>query len=247
MSPSNVIQQIDKALDAAGIAAAVEENQGTIVLSGMVDSERSRLAAEDIVHDIAPDLKVDNGLEIEDILPADVDSFQDEAGTAWDVPPVTTDVLPGEDSINPDFSQPTSPVMTTPDDDNEEMEDAPFAPTDPVVAVNGERNAEILGGFSATSMDDAPVEPSAMDGKPGDEALEDAVRRELLEDASTTALSISVKVRNGIAYLRGGVEGPEDVDNAESVAARVPGIVEVIESLDLESLPSDEILDQTRS
>jgi osmotically-inducible protein OsmY len=91
----------------------------------------------------------------------------------------------------------------------------------------------VLGGFG--SEGDMPVERSS-DGRQGDEALADAVRRELAEDASTTDLAIVVAVRNGVAHLRGQVADLDDADNAESVAARVPGIREVVEALDVDNI-----------
>ena len=50
---------------------------------------------------------------------------------------------------------------------------------------------------------------------------------------STTDLQIEVTVEQGVVYLRGRVEGIEDVDNAESVAGRVPGVLDVVEELDV--------------
>jgi hypothetical protein len=44
-------------------------------------------------------------------------------------------------------------------------------------------------------MDALEVEPSAQDPMPGDEALADAIRRELREDAATAWLVIAVDVR----------------------------------------------------
>jgi osmotically-inducible protein OsmY len=89
----------------------------------------------------------------------------------------------------------------------------------------------VLNGFD--SGEDLSVEPSSMDGRPGDEALADAVRRELAEDAATTDLEIVVAVRQGVAHLRGRVSDLDDADNAEAVAARVPGIREVVEELEV--------------
>lgn len=45
-----------------------------------------------------------------------------------------------------------------------------------------------------------------------------------------------VFVRNGIVHLRGQVSDLDDADNAEAVAARVPGVQEVIEELDVAGL-----------
>jgi osmotically-inducible protein OsmY len=67
----------------------------------------------------------------------------------------------------------------------------------------------------------------------GDKALAEAVRRGLRDDAATTALDIEVEVWDRVAHLRGAVANPEDVDAAEAVAARVPGIGEVADDLAL--------------
>jgi hypothetical protein len=109
--------------------------------------------------------------------------------------------------------------------------DVAFAPTDPVIGIGPHGAVEVLGGFSPDSMASIEVEPSASEESPGDEALADAVRRELREDAATTQLLIKVHVWRGVAYLRGQVDGLEDVDNAEAVAASVPGVLDVVEQL----------------
>lgn len=106
-------------------------------------------------------------------------------------------------------------------------------PSDPVVTTNDTGRVEVLGGFAADSMDSVGVARSASDASLGDEAIEDAIRRELREDSTTTDLNIQVLVRRGVARLRGTVDDLDDAENAESVAARVPGVVEVVEELDL--------------
>jgi osmotically-inducible protein OsmY len=67
----------------------------------------------------------------------------------------------------------------------------------------------------------------------GDEAIADDVRRELREDALTTDLEIRVLVRSGVAYLYGSVATLDDVEAAEEVASRVPGVIEVREELEV--------------
>ncbi|HEX6511227.1 MAG TPA: BON domain-containing protein, partial [Chloroflexota bacterium] len=71
------------------------------------------------------------------------------------------------------------------------------------------------------SMD---VDPSASDARRGDEALADAILRELRQDSATTALPVNVRVEEGVAYLTGRVADMDDVANAEDVAGRVPGV-----------------------
>src|SRR5262249_34417441 len=117
------------------------------------------------------------------------------------------------------------------DEPDAEPEPVYFAPTDPVIREDASGALEVAGGFEATSMDDVDVAPSAEDNRPGDEALVEAIQRELREDAATTALQIRVSVENGVARLYGRVSDLEDAENAEEVAGRVPGVREVIDEL----------------
>jgi osmotically-inducible protein OsmY len=82
-------------------------------------------------------------------------------------------------------------------------------------------------------MDSLEVEPSVQDTVPGDEALADAVRRELREDGSTTSLDVTVFVRRGVVHLRGWVVGPEDADNAATVASRLAGVRDVVDEIEV--------------
>ena len=56
------------------------------------------------------------------------------------------------------------------------------------------------------------------------------------EDSATTDLTIFVAVRNGVAHLRGQVTDLDDADNAEAIAASVPGISEVVEELEVATI-----------
>jgi hypothetical protein len=104
-------------------------------------------------------------------------------------------------------------------------------PTDPVRRPDN----EVLGGFSTTSFG-AEVARSVSDDEIGAGAIADAVRRELREDSATADLDIRVLVRNGIVVLRGRVRDLDDAENAEEVAARVPGVMEVREELEVADL-----------
>lgn len=123
-----------------------------------------------------------------------------------------------------------APVVSEQERRDEELAEGadPFFPaTDPVLSPSG----RVLGGFAKTSMDSLGVTPSTLDTRPGDEALADAIRRELREDASTAGLRIHVEVRGGVAFLHGRVDGLEDADNAAEVASRVHGVRQVVEHL----------------
>ena len=78
------------------------------------------------------------------------------------------------------------------------------------------------------------MEPSAEDNELGDEAVADAIRREIQENAETTDLRVDVTVEEGVAHLRGTVPSLEDAEAAEAVAAQVPGVREVSEELNMQ-------------
>ncbi len=245
MERASLARQIEHELEQAGIPAIVEETDGAILLSGRVRSAEEREAAEDIVSSPAPNRRIDNDLEIETTLPRDLadlylddpdmderaDTVAELTASGGEIDPDFTDQPLNVDAMNVtegvDLTQPLNTDAVREDDADQVF----FPPTDPVSTTNERGDAEFLGGFSPDSMDEIEVDRSTLDGRPGDEALIDAVRRELREDALTTDLQIEVTVRNGVVHLRGTVAGIEDVENAEEVAARVPGVREVIEEL----------------
>jgi hypothetical protein len=120
------------------------------------------------------------------------------------------------------------------EDATEAVEEAEpyFPPTDPVIRPGPD--AEIVNGFAPTSMDGDPATPPRSEtGGPADEALAARIRRELREDAATADLNIHVRVKNGVATLTGTVNDLEDTDNALEVAGRVPGVVDVVDALEI--------------
>lgn len=106
-----------------------------------------------------------------------------------------------------------------------------FPPTDPVIGVGPNGDAEILGGFAPTAEIPSPERSS--DGGLGDEAIADAIRDALALDGSTADLTLNIDVIDGVVRLRGMVQGIEDAENAEAVAGAVPGVVEVIDETEL--------------
>jgi osmotically-inducible protein OsmY len=244
LSPNPALSsRIEQQLAEAGLQVAVEVSDGVLVLSGVVDSEEARQAATDIAQEVAPSMRVDNQIDVESILPTDVDDFAGDEPTA-ELAESTTEILSAGGEIDPDFTdapglsdpvEAAGPTSSNPEDPADTGE-VYTPPIDPVVTTDLHGDTRVLGGFELDAAEDVSVEPSASDDQPGDEALADAVRRELAEDAATTDLQIVVVVRNGVAHLRGQVEDLDDADNAESVAARVPGIREVVEELEVAGL-----------
>jgi len=243
-SPNSALtRRIEQQLTEAGLQVGVEQTDGTLTLIGVVDTEESRQAATDIVSQIAPNMRVDNQLDIESRLPTDVDDFVADDPTA-ELADSVGEIRAGGGDVDPDFMDHpgiTDPVQaagagSSGSEDPAESGDVYTPPIDPVITTDAHGEAQVLGGFELDSTEDVPVERSAMDRAPGDEALADAIRRELSEDSATTELNIFVAVRNGVAHLRGQVADLDDADNAEAVAARVPGVRDVVEELEVAGL-----------
>jgi osmotically-inducible protein OsmY len=236
-------RRIEEQLAEAGLQVTVESSDGSLILSGVVQSEEARQAASDIVAEVVPDMPIDNQLDVESILPTGVDDFAAENATA-ELADSSEEIEAAGGELEPDFTD--QPALYDSlaasgsghlDDGTDPGADGDLVyapPIDPVVTTDAHGTAHVLGGFG--SEDDVAVEASASDRHPGDEALADAVRRELAEDAATADLTIFVTVRNGVVHLRGQVADLDDADNAESVASRVPGIREVMEELDVSNV-----------
>ncbi len=227
MARTALAERIEQAIEReAGLTVLVEEDNGTIILTGLVDSPRERQAAEDVALTVAPDVRIDNGLEVNEEVPLSVDDYLADVPTAENLPDDVSELDDPSQELEPDFTNEIEGAPAADQDD--EMPETFDAPTDPVIRVDESGEAHVLGGFSP-SNDDVSVARSALDGRPGDEAIADAVRRELREDAATTHLNLTVIVRDGVVTLRGVVEGIEDAENAEEVAGRIPNVVDVID------------------
>src|SRR4051812_14025196 len=196
-------EQIARAIrETAGLDVVVEEQDGRIILEGVVDSERGRQAAEDVAADLSDGAEIDNALDVGDTLPTSVDDFEDIEPTA-ELVEERSEVVEDGGELNPDFTdQPLEDLWETSDPvtgsgDDLEDDDGNFAfvpPVDPVTTTDAYGQAVILGGFETASTDDIEVEASAEDRLLGDEAIADAVRRELRKDAATTDLDVRVVV-----------------------------------------------------
>jgi osmotically-inducible protein OsmY len=237
----SLVEWLEQQLAAAGLQVAIEDSDGSLVLNGVVDTAEARDAAADLVAQAAPDRRIDNQLEVETVLPTDIDDFSGGEPSAEAAESIDEIAAEGGE-IDPDFTD--QPILRDPVqasgpsssdlEDPVESGDAVYTPpNDPVISTDAHGRPQVLGGFAVGSDDDLTVEPSAMDSRPGDEALADAVRRELREDGATSDLEILVVVRQGVVHLRGRVAGLEDAENAEAVAARVPGVREVEEELEV--------------
>ena len=222
---------------------AVAEQDGTMFLSGHVESEHARTRARQIAASLAPEKRIEDDLEVErDVVAGSADDAglgddaldTDEAADADQDVSLESSGIDDLDEV-PLETDDNDVVDDTIYDDEPPVEPDPayFAPTDPVIGSDQEGNLVVLGGWEPTSLSDEEVDRSAEDNRPGDEALADAIRRELREDAMTTDLQIDVQVENGVARLRGQVPGLDEAEAAQEVASQVPGVRDVIDELDV--------------
>ena len=238
---SALTDEIERRLEEdADLHIAVEEDAGKLVLTGLIESEQERATALDIVSEVAPGYEVEDNLDMTVGIPElSAERTGQEAGVGM-FPDAEASLDEEREAIEPgDFTdQPTiqygdyaaGPSSAFGEDESSEGDEVFVPPTDPVGT-----DREVIGGLATTSMDDLEVERSS-DGRLGDEAIRDAVLRELREDAATTDLAIDVEVIDGYVTLRGTVPSVDDAENAEEVAARLPGVIEVIEELEVEDL-----------
>jgi osmotically-inducible protein OsmY len=222
----------------AGISVLVEEDRGKLVVTGVVDSEELRQTVLELTSDMAGGKPVDDNIDVASGPPAemgravlsegDVGMFTGAiTGTDDDEALSPVDFTDQKTLVNAEAASGPSDGF---DDDVSEGGTVYVPPIDPVGT-----NTEVIGGFQSDSMADMEPERSS-DGTIGDEGLADAVRAALREYSTTTAFAIDVDVENRIVRLRGTVADIEDVENAEAVAALVPGVVEVREELRVEGM-----------
>jgi osmotically-inducible protein OsmY len=239
-------RQIEHEIEAqAGISVIAEETADAIVLSGRVDTPEAKQAASDVAATLATGKRIDNDLEVEGTLPVTVSEFHNDVSPTDPTPENVAEIRAAGADLDPDFTDQKLDTTalnmagvlprTDPRQDEDAEPETFFPPTDPVITSDSQGEVKVLGGFSATSDESIRVAPSS-DGTLGDEAIAEAIRRELSEDSSTTALQIIVVVRNGVAHLRGTVEDVEDAENVEGVASRVPGVREVVEELTVKAI-----------
>lgn len=218
--------QLNEALEAAGIYLLIESQDGAVVLTGDVES----VEMHDAAIDLAEAMALPRGLRIEDSIEV-LDSV-----SGFD--PNQDRTIADADQLTPGSS--TISDLGTVDADQAGEEAIPyFPPTDPVIRGQSTftDDPEVIGGFQTTSMqgdDEASHQPFR-----GDEHITEDVRRELREDASTTDLTINVHTRSGVVHLVGEVPTMEDADNAEAVAGRVAGVIEVREELKVRTMMAD--------
>ncbi len=246
MPQKSLAQRIQRELahqDGLEDIVAGEADGGAIILSGHVQRDADRARAAQIARALAPNRHIRNLLEVERLVIEDLEDTEgvdvDEVAAEDDeqIPPARPRAIadPTDEEEVPLETDDLNVVNPDLADDFPEVEEDPayFPPTDPVITEGPHGDVEILGGWAPSADSDQEVAASAEDTQPGDEALAEAITRELREDAATTELRIHVRVERGVAFLYGRVPDLADAENAEAVASRVPGVREVVELLDV--------------
>ncbi|MFN8639261.1 MAG: BON domain-containing protein [Dehalococcoidia bacterium] len=229
----------ERLAERAGLYLAVEEDSEVgLVLSGIVSSEELRQAALDIAREIAGPVALVDDIDVLDVVPDEIAAVPPEARGERGIARVQR--APEGVSLEPgDFAsqrlvstseEASGPQGSLESDLVEDGDDVYVPPVDPPM----DRDA-VLGGLELTSMDEISVERSTDDAF-GDEAILEAVQRELREDAATTGLDLTVSVEDGVVRLEGRVTSLTDAESAQEVAARVPGVVEVEDELEVADL-----------
>lgn len=249
---ASLTRNIERALEEAGYELLVEDDRDALVLTGVVDSEGDREAILDLVRQMAPGTRLDENITVATVMPegagemmfseVEIEGFAGAEPGLFDAgSPMPGDFTDQARVASPASVQPASLSSggrgLLADDEAVTEGDLVYTPpTDPVGT-----DTEVIGGYSGSSMDSNEVERSS-DGTLGDEAIADAVRRELREDAATTALVVEVEVLQGVVHVRGEVDDLDDVESVEEVAARVPGVIEVSEELSVAGQDRDRSL-----
>ena len=218
------------------IDTAIEVDGDTVVVTGIVDTPEEHEAVLNVLSELLPDARIEDNLNGGAVMPEEIGDLHlsgtEAAGFAGAQPGLheTEALEPGDftdQTILEDEGVAAGPTGTHADDDVSEGDEVYVPPTDPAMSQTG----EFLGGFATTADQPEPVPTSEVIPGPADGALEEAVRGELMEDSATTALDINVTSIRGVITLRGIVDDIDDAENAQEVAARVPGVIEVREEL----------------
>ena len=201
----------------AGVAAAIRISGGEMTVAGIVSTEGEKQAALDLLAENAPGLNLVDELEVVTEVPSALSSSSEIVS------------LEAVDFMAEREPEGAAGETVGEESDEGEGEDIYLPPVDPV----RREDNEILGGFQVSAMDDDRVIHTEVVGGPADAGLAEAVLFELREDAATTHLRLRVACRDGIVLLRGQVDDILDAENAEVVAARVPGVREVLDETEV--------------
>lgn len=220
------------------VNTAIEVTGDTIVVTGIVDTPEEHEAVLNVLGEFLPNVHIEDNIAMGAVMPEEIGDMRlsstEAAGFAGAEAGLRDSeaLEPGDftdQAILEDQGVASGPSGTHADDDVAEGDEVYVPPTDPAM----DREGEFLGGFQTTADPGEAVPRSEVAGGSADGAIEDAVRDALLRDSATTALEIEVMSANGFVVLTGMVDDIEDAENAQAIAAEVPGVREVREELEV--------------
>lgn len=242
---SSLSERLAAKLEEAGLFIAVEDSGDAILLAGLVSTEDERQTARDIVTREVDGTRTvdDGGIEVGGALPEDtaagelddseIRGFLDGTPGLEDSEALDAGDFTDQRTFHASASVQAASLSGTSQDDPDLAESGDrvyVPPIDPVADARG-----VIGGFQSSSMESVESARSS-DGTMGDEGIRDVILQELREDSATNGLEIEVAVFRGVVTLTGRVADIVDVESAEEVASRVPGVLDVIEQLEVEHL-----------
>ncbi|MCL5256651.1 MAG: BON domain-containing protein [Chloroflexi bacterium] len=191
------------------------------------------------------EVSIDETALAEDVSNTDIPDIEEPAQAE---PREADQILEQRTGTNPDEELDfTDDIGTTDAIEVVSEGDTYFPPADPVVEPYPEstQHLQVVDGWAPTS-DTAPIDTEEVPDRVelGDDELAQEVYTELQRDSMTIDLDIRVFVRNGVAHLHGVVNSLDEAEAAEEVAARVPGILEVEEELEI--VPQAQMSEQER-
>ncbi len=215
---AEIQENVELALSSVlSVALNVRVNEGTVILEGAVENDADAMMAESLARQVEGVTQVINNLVVE---PPEI-SLETLGERQSEIAGVENDTEAVEDG------EPYFPAV----EDGEPY----FPPTDPVVwpSSRSEEGLEVRGGFAPDSLEEAFMPHTHETLRHGDDEITDEVSRALSLAAITADREIEVETVDGVVYLRGRVGSLDEAEEAEAIAATVPGVVEVNEELDI--------------
>src|SRR5438105_5129218 len=149
----DISQRLERQLADAGLQVAVQSSRedAEIVLVGVVDTEEARQAAQDIAAQVAPKARIDNQVEVETVLPSDIDDFAGDEPTA-EMADSSVDIAATGGEMEPDFTDqavirdPNAAVGDGSDSADDPANDGEVysPPDDPVLTTDARGRAQVL-------------------------------------------------------------------------------------------------------
>src|SRR4029453_19583793 len=95
--------RLARQLAASDLPVVVEASDGALVVSGGVPTEEARQAVLDIIATAAPDARVDDQINVESVLPPDIDRFA-SAEFSTEPPGSRREIREQDEELDPDFT-----------------------------------------------------------------------------------------------------------------------------------------------